>query len=120
MIGRNEAVLPVWSLDCRIRGRLLITSLPKTSTPTCSACSALLLSQYMTSDSTTLNMTTVQSAVNTVNTACGGGFVVYNAAAVHSGATSRLQGPSAAGSASAAVAGWLFLFTAVVAFGFAA
>lgn len=56
--------------------------LPRSSSPTCSPCSALLLNQFTSSlsskPSSTLNSTLILDAVNTVNTACGGSLVAYN------------------------------------------
>lgn len=63
--------------------------LPRSSTPTCSACSVLLLNHYTSSLSTpssTLNATIVLDAVNTVNSACGGSLIAYNNVSMPNGA----------------------------------
>ncbi|EIW70416.1 hypothetical protein TREMEDRAFT_28982 [Tremella mesenterica DSM 1558] len=66
--------LYLWNLPAGI-------ALPSTSRPTCSACSAQLLNLYTSSLSSTptLNSTIVNSAVQSVNSACGSTFVSYSA-----------------------------------------
>jgi hypothetical protein len=56
-----------------------VTSVPASSTPTCSKCSSLLLGLYaQKSDKyASLNSTIINRAIGTVNNACGSGFVQY-------------------------------------------
>jgi hypothetical protein len=55
------------------------TSVPASTSPTCSKCSSLLLGLYaQQSDKyASLNSTIINRAIGTVNNACGSGFVQY-------------------------------------------
>ncbi|WWD17193.1 hypothetical protein CI109_101631 [Kwoniella shandongensis] len=65
--------LYLWQLPCGI-------SLPPSSTPTCSKCSAALLNTYTSYTSTTpsLNATIIDAAVRRVNDVCGPTFVNFS------------------------------------------
>lgn len=56
---------------------------PRTSTPTCSKCSGLLLNHYSTSLSShsSLNSTIIRNTADTINAACGNTFVSFDSAA---------------------------------------
>ncbi|WVQ80808.1 hypothetical protein IAT38_002915 [Cryptococcus sp. DSM 104549] len=76
-------------------------SLPSSSKPSCSSCSALLLNTYLayTPTTSTLNATVINSAAKRVNEACGASFVNFStaAAANSSSGAGRLDLGSGAG-----------------------
>jgi hypothetical protein len=61
-------------------------SVPRTSKPTCSKCSSLLLNHYSNSlsSNSAMNASIIRSAADTVNAACGNSFVSFNTAAANS------------------------------------
>jgi hypothetical protein len=64
----------------------LMISLPSTSTPSCSKCSALVLNTLSQSMDTTgtLNSTVIGKAIDRVNEHCGSSFVSYSAQSLNS------------------------------------
>lgn len=70
---------------------LTINSLPSSSTPTCSQCSALLMNHLgsWSSNTTTLNSTIISSAASAINAKCGSNFVSVSAEPAKSASQSR-------------------------------
>jgi hypothetical protein len=77
---------------------------PSSSTPTCSKCSSLLLNHYAQSldETSTMNGTIVQAAINKVNSHCGPAFATYSASS-KSAANPRIHLGSWPGIATAAL-----------------
>ncbi|KAL7421850.1 hypothetical protein Q5752_003621 [Cryptotrichosporon argae] len=85
------------------------TALPSTSTPTCSACSRLLLNHlaYSAANTITLNATIINDAVSAIDGACGASFVSYATEPAASSGGARVRGTTAGLALSLLGAVWL-------------